>query len=677
MRRCFTQGQAFLGKKTLRLVTIGLAVALLLGCVCTESAAEQTLAGSAPQPVGVNGSAAPKEEFVAALRSFAEALPGSFGDEGSRVRASIDAMAKALDRWDASIRDNEKLAATQARNADARQALGIAYLDRGRVSEALREFTAAGQLGSHRADLYTLEGLAYGLANKPLSALRAFQKASALDSGDPRTSYRVALQLVQMGRPQEALGLLDRFTAAQASRLANHEAAAAVLFTRVDLLRPAVGVAPIFPPARYASGFASLRAGRYEEALGQFRTAAAGDPLSADPRSPADPVTQGAAVMRRGQIKPAVASLTASLETAVRPSETRRLLGIAYQADEQYDQSVEQFKAAIELDPLDERSRLALADVYLLMGRPSDAEQALNGTLQVLPASGQAHYGLARLFRAQQRHSDALREFELSAQAGPLVGIDYLLQAAIGIYFVQTDYDNAIRTYLKRIELNPNNVSAHRELGRTYMEQGRQPEALAELMAALLLKPDDAEALTYLGQCYLGMGRYEAAENASARALALDPTQKPARYVLGNSLTRLGRLEEGARELREFQRLQIAATEAANREWDLKMLRQEAARSIADHDYESAVRLLEQALPYEADSAAAHTTLAQILTRVGRYESAIEHFNKALALNGGPEILRELADLYERAGRPEDALRERAAYERAKQERLSRAGGNR
>jgi tetratricopeptide (TPR) repeat protein len=487
----------------------------------------------------------------------------------------------------------------------------------------------------------------------------------------------VALQLLRMGRLKEARDALDKFTASEKLRLAGPNAREAVLFTRVDLLRSAVGVAPIFPPAGYASGFASLARSQYELALAQFRMAAAVDPLNANPPAQTDPMARGAAALRQGQIRAAEEFLKASLDAPPRRSEARRLLGIAYHADEQYENSVEQFKAAIELNPLDERSRIALADAYLLMGRENDAEAALKDAARALPDSGQAHYGLGRLYRGQQRHSEALHEFELSVKAGPLVGIDYLLQAAIGIHFVQTDYDDAISVYRKRIELNPNNLIAHRELGRTYMEQGRHADALAELMAAILLKPDDADAFTLAAQCYLGMGRYADAADSSSRALALDQTQKAAHYVLGMSLTRLGRLEEGTRALREFQRLQAEATDAANREWELKLLRQEAAASIDQQDYDKAARLLEQAILHEPNTAALQTTLALVLVRAGRDDDAIEHFNRALELNGAPENLRDLADAYDRTGRHEDAAKRRAAYERVKQERLARAGGSR
>jgi hypothetical protein len=47
----------------------------------------------------------PKGEFVTALRQFAEALAGNFGDERERVWSSIESMDSALIQWDEAIRE--------------------------------------------------------------------------------------------------------------------------------------------------------------------------------------------------------------------------------------------------------------------------------------------------------------------------------------------------------------------------------------------------------------------------------------------------------------------------------------------------------------------------------------------------------------------------------------------
>ena len=84
-----------------------------------------------------------KQKFVAALRQFMEALPGTYGDEGRALLAGIGSMQKALGQWDAEIRAFETAVRAGTRTPDAHVALGTVYLDRSRVEEALKEFAAA------------------------------------------------------------------------------------------------------------------------------------------------------------------------------------------------------------------------------------------------------------------------------------------------------------------------------------------------------------------------------------------------------------------------------------------------------------------------------------------------------------------------------------------------------
>jgi len=50
-----------------------------------------TLTGQSPEP---------KTTFIQAVGQFSLALDGAYGDEGARVRSSLDAMSRALGEWD-------------------------------------------------------------------------------------------------------------------------------------------------------------------------------------------------------------------------------------------------------------------------------------------------------------------------------------------------------------------------------------------------------------------------------------------------------------------------------------------------------------------------------------------------------------------------------------------------
>jgi len=97
-----------------------------------------TLTGQSP---------APKAAFLQAVGQFSLALDGAYGDEGLRVRSSLNAMSRALAEWDAVLRKYEAAMAADIRSADPALALkmhlaiGGLYLDRARSTDGLRERT--------------------------------------------------------------------------------------------------------------------------------------------------------------------------------------------------------------------------------------------------------------------------------------------------------------------------------------------------------------------------------------------------------------------------------------------------------------------------------------------------------------------------------------------------------
>jgi hypothetical protein len=57
-----------------------------------------------------------------------------------------------------------------------------------------------------------------------------------------------------------------------------------------------------FVPPPYARGFSLLQRGQYDEGLVALRAAVAADPLVADAASRSEPMTQGSAALRQGQV---------------------------------------------------------------------------------------------------------------------------------------------------------------------------------------------------------------------------------------------------------------------------------------------------------------------------------------------------------------------------------------
>lgn len=627
----------------------------------------------------------PNTDFLRALGQFSLALDGAYGDEGHGIRSSLESMGRALDRWDETIRTAEAAMAAAVAGADPGPAaamhatLGGAYLDRGRIADALREFTTAAQLDPARPELYTLQGLVLSQGvNDDAAATDAFRKAAALDARNPVRWYMLARQLEKTGAAEERTRTLQTFQQSW-DQAANGKGRSAIAppFSRLGLLQEKSRVEPFFPPVLYAEGFARLQRGDYRGAIDQFGEAAARDPLAAAPVERSEAMGQAATAIRDGSIDAAIRHLTVAIELAPDRAEAHRLLGAVYLASQQGDEAIGELEAAVRLSPGDERTHLALANALVVTGRYPDAERSLHQLIAVLPGSGRARYALGRLYQRQGDYENALREFESSIAFHPLLGLNGIYQSMGAINAARQHFDAAIDAYSSRVDVHPNDADAHQDLGDTYLRLGRHDEALAEFAMTLMLATGRAGAYAGMAEVHLKEGRYADAVEASRRALDLDGDHRQARYSLATALLRLGRTEEGQTELAAFQRLQADDAAARARSLELGGLKREASEHSANGDHEKAVALLRRALDLEPNDAVSHLNLGLALLYAGHAADAIERFESAVALKAPPDVHRHLAEAYAALGRDEDSRRELALYQQLQQDSLRRAGGNR
>jgi tetratricopeptide (TPR) repeat protein len=641
----------------------GTAAAALLVLLVADPPGVAAQPAPADLRAGVNELQPLKIEFVDALRRFAEAVSGSYGDEGRQLSSALEAAQRALDSWDRAITGFEAKARAAGGGADVHVALGSVYFERARVRDALTEFAAAARADPRRADVHVLTAMAYGLTGDAAQAVAALERGAAIAPRDLGTAYRLAGALAGDQSPKGS--------AAQARVDALHLAlpeidGAPLQFERVGLLRQAPGVAPIFPPQRYVAAFRLIDRGRYPEGLAALRAAIADDPLGVG--APAGTASAAGARLRRGQLQAALTELRSALAQTA-DAETQRVAGVAYWADEQYERSIDAFIAAVRMNPRDERARIALADVFVAAGRPADAKQLLEETIALLPESGQAHYRLARLYQSESLVSDAAAAFEQAVACSPLVGLDYLHDTLGGLYAIQADFDRAVRAYRRRIDVNPNSSEAHRKLGEIYSLEGRDDAALAEFAVAQRLDRQNVEALAEAGQAYLRLNRFAEAVRLSREALALDPTHQKARFTLGTSLVRLRRAAEGQRELDLFQHELDETARTRRRAFEAGTLERDAAKAERVGDYTQAASLLQRALEMTPGDAQLEFDLGRMLVKAGHAADALAHLARAGESEDRAEVHQIAAEAYAALGQQDARAREETRFRQLVQQR--------
>ena len=572
--------------------------------------------------------------FVQALIELTGAIEGTYGDEGARIRAALDRMSAALAVWDRAIAAAESelrdtpANASSAIVAEKRVSLGRMYADRGRHADALAEFDAASRLAPARADVRVLRGLVLQRHGTLTETIEAFRSAQGLDPGNPVTAYYLFHQALITGNANDVQQASKALAAAYPTLLRTEPQTKGAPFTRLAPLPPAAAGPPVLPYAGYGQAFRDLAGGEFERAIAEFRRAAAGDPILADPAAGSGFMVRAFDALRQGRL----AESQSLLEQSGRrdSSEVNRVLGLVHWAKAEYDTSIASLTLAINLSPRNERARLTLARVLNAAGRDADAERALHETVRVLPDSTLARWWLALAYEQVNRFADARHEIEQVAGAAAFG--ESQLYAAIGRFALgAVDNAGAADAFARAILANPNDPATHRLLANTLRQQDRADEAAAEFVAALLIDPADAAAHAGIGQIHLQSGRDTGAVDALRRATDLEPANGETRYALASALERLGRTAEAAQHFARAEQAQRLALADRRREMFAATLKQEAA--------------------LRADE--------------GRLDTAITLYEKALAVESDPLVYSRLADLYAKVGRAQDAARARALYEKA------------
>ena len=162
----------------------------------------------------------------------------------------------------------------------------------------------------------------------------------------------------------------------------------------------------------------------------------------------------------------------------------------------------------------------------------------------------------------------------------------------------------AISHLRKAIELYPNFMMAHNDLGGLLMEQGELTEAIVEIQRAIELDGKAFNPQLNLGIAYVRQQRFPEAADTLRKALALDSTSASARLNLGIALKELNELEAAERELRAAHELGgTAYSEALYQLGQVFMSKGE--RTLAQQAFEAYLR----AVPKAANAAQARQLL--------------------------------------------------------------------
>jgi tetratricopeptide (TPR) repeat protein len=292
----------------------------------------------------------------------------------------------------------------------------------------------------------------------------------------------------------------------------------------IDPLQKFIAAQPDVAYGHFELAYVYTALQKADEARGEYERA-----IAIDPKMVEAYLNLGILFIERDPAGVAVPNLRKAVELLPSQSRPRYLLGVALQNAKDYSGAAESFEGAHRLDPKNLEPILHLANLYVRLQRPADAEKKFRNILEAQPNNAQALLGVAECLAAQKKPeaADAYRSYlavqprdsgaraqlvhllveqqqydaalaELNrAEVGQ--GMDAaatidLLRMRADIQIAQKKWDDSIVTLNKAIALSPRDAQLHGGLGRIYLQKRDFPDALKELKVALQL---DGKNLAY------------------------------------------------------------------------------------------------------------------------------------------------------------------------------------
>lgn len=189
----------------------------------------------------------------------------------------------------------------------------------------------------------------------------------------------------------------------------------------------------------------------------------------------------------------------------------------------------------------------------------------------------------------------------------------------------------------KLLQSSPVSPDVLRLLTIAALTAGRPAEALEHAKAATVLAPQRPELHMLAGRAYKALNNLPHAIGAYRRSLQLEPRLAAAHVSLGIALKASGDLDAAIVSYRAALAIDPqlgAAHSALGNALSLQIGRTRVSGSSVDAESLHALRC---AVELEPGSAVAQHNLGLALAQIGQHESAVEHFNAALAIDSRRE----------------------------------------
>jgi tetratricopeptide (TPR) repeat protein len=164
-------------------------------------------------------------------------------------------------------------------------------------------------------------------------------------------------------------------------------------------------------------------------------------------------------------------------------------VGTSKSPKESLDRAEELAKKALALDDSDFYPYVVLSLTYRFKKQFDKAIPPAEKAVALSPNSALAFFMLGTAVYGSERFEEAIPYYKKSLRLSPTVPIGQCLNNLASTYRFLGRYDEAIATYKKLLQREPEYLPAHAGLASTYVFAGRQKEARAEAAEVMRIDP--------------------------------------------------------------------------------------------------------------------------------------------------------------------------------------------
>jgi protein O-mannosyl-transferase len=183
--------------------------------------------------------------------------------------------------------------------------------------------------------------------------------------------------------------------------------------------------------------------------------------------------------------------------------------------------AIENFEAALRINPRNTDAHTAFGFVFAIQGRLTDALEQFDDALRIAPRFAKAHTGLGLVFARQGKLSEASDHFRRALESAPG---DTQAHINLGLILKkQGQSGEAVAHFRQAVQADPSSEQAQYQWGLALAEEGKLSEATDHLRAVVRINPQSAEAHRSLAEVLMRQGQSQEAVEHFQEARRLRP----------------------------------------------------------------------------------------------------------------------------------------------------------